>query len=283
MSKRICNNCGNSVLPNQRFCPDCGYKLQSLSDGSDGGLDLSRRLQQIEIQQKTQEYSRPQSENENVDAENSDYTQRRRSYVYVPRTDTEHDTHYAPLMPDQMMFPTMVVRVIAYLLDYFLIYIIASLIIPYFTQHLVEPDTSGFPVDINDWTEDQLNLVLDYNIEYLKALSLVIVSVSFIYNFLFHVLPTRATIGQLIFRFKIVQEDTFEKVPIYKILIIDVIKSVDWFLLIDLILGQINRRPGMKRLTNSLLHVYMVKKQYIPESNENNIRPDDEPRVNHQF
>lgn len=283
MSKRICNNCGNSVLPNQRFCPDCGYKLQSLSDGSDGGLDLSRRLQQIEIQQKTQEYSRPQSENENVDAENPDYTQRRRSYVYVPRNDMEHDTHYAPLMPDQTMFPTMGARIAAYLLDYVLIFIIASLILPYFTNHISIPDLTQFPEDPNAWTPEQEALLTDVYIQLMTVLAWVTISVSFIYNFLFHVLPTRATIGQLIFRFKMVQEDTFEKVPFYKILIIDIIKSVDWFLLIDLILGQINKRPGMKRLTNSLLHVYMVKKQYLSGANNDNTRPEDEPRVNHPF
>ena len=270
MAERFCGYCGAKVLPNEKFCPNCGRKIIFTPLDSTIQDNLSKKIEQIELQ-KNGKIPSAESEPENIPPPN------RRTYFFVP----ENETNFQPIpqMPgigDSQTYPRIGSRILAYIIDLVIIFFIAQFILPYFIKDIVIPDINGLPEDPNTWTPEQYAIFEQAQSEVLSILSIfstIMSVVTFIYNFLFHISPAKATLGQMVLKFKLVDADNFGTANFGKILFVDSIKCIDLLLIFDLLLVSINRRPGMYRLSNSLTRITMVKKSYLQGLTENNVMP----------
>lgn len=271
MSERFCGNCGARVLPNERFCPNCGRKIISTPIDPSINDSLNKKIEQIDLQKKGA--SPTTNDEDRIASQNA--LRNQRSYIFVP----DNENAFQPTQPivamgNNQMYPGIGARILAYIIDLVIIFFIAQLILPFFIRGMSIPDISSLPEDPNTWTPEQ-NALFEQAyavvLNILSILSTIITVVTFVYNFLFHISPAKATVGQLILGFKLVDEETLGSANIGKIILVDLLKSIDILLLFDLLLVAVNRRPGMYRLSNSLMRITMVKKSFLnsqpPEQN----------------
>ncbi len=263
MSEKICANCGVKVLPNERFCPNCGRKIVSAAMDPSINDNLNKKIEQIELQRNGKIPAT--NDEERIASQNAARNQR--SYIFVP--DNENiiqPSQQFTAMNSAQMYPGIGARILAFIIDLVIIFFVAQLILPTFISGVQIPDISNLPEDPNTWTPEQQALFEQAYAVLLNILSIfstLITVITFIYNFLFHISPAKATIGQLILRFKLVDAETLGSAKIGKILLVDILKSIDLLLLFDLLLSSVNRRPGMYRLSNSLMRITMIKKSFL--------------------
>jgi uncharacterized RDD family membrane protein YckC len=249
---------------NERFCPKCGKKTNGNETGPSYNDDLTRRLERIEVEKKMGEEKQQNSPPP-------------RDYIYrQPEVDNYLDPRGMNQTPGfnanvranraVHMYPSTGSRVLAYLIDMIIIFFIVELLIPLFIQNITIPDLTSLPQDPNSWTPDD-EAMLDQAVVVLTNIitiySILVSLVVFLYNFLFHISPARATIGQLLLRFKLADAETMAKVSPGKIIILCVLKCIFILLVFDVLIGAGRRELGMARMSNGLTRTVMIRNQYL--------------------
>ena len=275
-SNKFCPNCGNEVRLNERFCPVCGTRLKASIGESPKSDSLNSRLEQIEHEQQTKKEITSRNSLYQDDApEERSYTYQEDPptpmYPQQPQRSYPVNPYYPPTPNvNPQLFASFGLRFIAWLIDgiivYFITNFLAGLIFPIPDYSLI----SNLPDDPNQYTPQQealMNSFISQSVSFLWNVTLLNMGIFTLYSFAFQASGVHATLGQLIVKIKVVDQQTLQGSNAGKYLILGLLRSSLLLLFFDFVFGKVSSAlPGQGRLSNVKTHTVVVRKNVTQAS-----------------